>query len=221
MREKVILSFSGGKDSILALYHLKKDKKIKVVGLFTTINNYYKRVSIQGIRETLLKKQVKLLNIPLKIAYLPKRVSNKEYQRIMLKNLKSYLIKRGIDSIAFGDIFLEDVKRYREENLSKIGIKALFPLWRKDTKNLAQRFIRLGFKAKIISVSSSHKRLKKFLGEDFNELFLAEIKNNIDPCGERGEFHTLVYDGPLFKQPLKFKLGKKILKNGNYYIDCF
>jgi len=219
MREKVILSFSGGKDSILALYNLKKDRKIKVVSLFTTINNYYKRVSIQGIRETLLKKQAKLLNTPLKIVYLPQRVNNKEYQKIMLKNLKPYL-KWGINSVAFGDIFLEDVRRYRTENLSKIGIKALFPLWRKDTKNLAQGFIRLGFKAKIISVNSSYKRLTKFVGKDFDKVFLAEIKN-VDPCGERGEFHTLVYDGPLFKQPLKFKLGKKILKNGNYYIDCF
>lgn len=214
--EKAVLSFSGGKDSILTLYNLKKSQEFKVVELFTTVNEYYRRVSIQGIREEILKKQVKLLDIPLRIVYLPKKIDNKRYQEIMLKKLKPYL-KKGIKYMAFGDIFLEEVRRYREENLGNIGIRPLFPLWKKDTESLAKEFISLGFKAKIISVC---KRLKKFLGEEFDLLFLSRVKNRVDPCGERGEFHTLVYDGPLFKEPLKFKLGRKTLREGNYYLDC-
>ena len=158
------------------------------------------------------------IGIPINLISLPKDVSNEEYEEIMRKemsNLKSHQVL----NVVFGDIFLEDIRKYRESNLSKIGMKALFPLWRKNSRELAREFIDLGFKAIIACVDSTYLN-DSYVGQIYNDNFLLTLPSNVDPCGENGEFHTFVFDGPIFSYPIKFKKGKIVLREERfYYID--
>jgi uncharacterized protein (TIGR00290 family) len=213
----VLISWSGGKDSTLALYLLNK-QKYEVKTLFTTISSEYNRVSMHGIRSDLLEKQSNSIGIPLHIVSLPKNTTNEEYGMIMEKEM-AYFKTKLINTVIFGDIFLEDVRKYRESNLSKIGMSAVFPLWKKDTAGLAREFIDMGFKAIITAVDSNFLD-KSFVGKLFNREFLKLLPSNVDPCGENGEFHTFVFDGPLFSYPVEFKLGKIVFRDNRfYYID--
>ncbi len=207
--EQLALFFSGGKDSTLALHRLGR----KVKYLVSTITKDYDRVSIHGLRRQVLLCQAESLNLPLKLGYIPKDANNESYEQAMSEVLLE-LKREGIYTIAFGDIFLEDIRAYREAFLRKLGMKAIFPLWKEDTKKLALEFLSLGFKAVVIS--SFHRNL---LGKEYSLEFLESLEKDIDPCGENGEFHTFVYDGPIFSFPLRFKLGRIVQASAYHYID--
>jgi len=210
-----VLSWSGGKDSALALYYAKKNPNIKINSLLTTITEKYSRISMHGVRRELVETQAAQLNFPLELVYLPANCSNEDYGSIMARKM-GHLKKKGIKSVIFGDIFLEDIRRYREENLAKVGIEAQFPLWKNSTEKLATKFIDLGFKGIITSIDSNHLP-KKFIGRHYNRDFLSELPDDVDPCGENGEFHSFVYDGPIFKDPITFSLGEIVFRDNQFY----
>ena len=217
--ELIAVSWSGGKDSALALYYSQLEKKYKVHSLLTTVSAEYNRISMHGIRIELLEKQIQSIGIPINMISLPKDVSNDEYEEIMKKemiNLKSHQVL----NVVFGDIFLEDIRKYRESNLSKIGMKALFPLWGKNSRELAKEFIDAGFKAIIVAVKADILS-EKYLGRILSEELAQEFENmGIDSCGENGEFHTFVFDGPIFSHPIQFKTGEIVFREDRfYYID--
>jgi len=211
MREKEKCSFfwSRGKDSALALYKVLKDDRYELVALLTTLNENFKRSSMHGVREILMDQQAASIGLPLIKMYV-KEGTNVEYE----KNMEQVLLKykaQGVTKIIFGDIFLEDLRTYREKNLAKVGLTAEFPLWKKNTKELISEFFQLGFKTITCCVNDA------YLGEDrvgveIDAAFIDTLPANVDPCGENGEFHTFCYEGPIFKMPLKFKTGKKVYK---------
>lgn len=215
MREKILFSWSGGKDSAIALYEIQKNKNCDIVSLLTTVTEGYDRVSMHGIRRVLLERQEKSLGLPIHKMLISKKSSNEEYESKMEEMLKGYL-KTGVSSVAFGDIFLEELRKFREKNLSKVKMKAIFPIWKRDTSELARTFIDLGFKAIITCVDSRHLD-KKFAGKDFDQQFLSELPSNIDPCGENGEFHSFVYDGPIFKEKVLHRKGEVVLRDSRFY----
>jgi uncharacterized protein (TIGR00290 family) len=215
MREKVIVAWSGGKDSAFALYEILRTNRYEVLELLTTVTQDYDRISIHGVRRVLLEQQANALDFPLEKMLIPKSASDAEYEREMLKILTKH-VANGVYTVVFGDIFLEDVRKYREQMLSKIGIKGVFPLWKKDSRQLAHEFIDLGFKAVITCVDSNFLS-KDFAGRTFDEQFLSELPSNVDPCGENGEFHSFVYDGPIFSERVRFTKGEIVLRENRFY----
>ena len=213
--EKVIVAWSGGKDSTLALYEILNAKSYEVLELLTTVTKDYDRVSIHGVLHVLLEQQAKALGFPLEKMFIPKGVSDAEYERILLKALNRCRTN-GVFFVVFGDIFLEDVRKYREGILSKVGLKGIFPLWKKDTNQLASAFIDLGFKAVITCVDSKSLG-KDFVGREFDRQFLADLPFNVDLCGENGEFHSFVYDGPIFSERIFFTKGEVVLRENRFY----
>ncbi|WP_378174525.1 diphthine--ammonia ligase [Aquimarina sp. SS2-1] len=208
---KAYFNWSSGKDSAIALYLISKRKEFKVTKLFTTVNADYNRVTMHGLREELLDKQIHSLDLPFQKVYLPKDVSMELYEEKMLEAV-SQLKAEGFTHSIFGDIFLQDLRSYREEQLRKIGIKAVFPLWKKDTKELLVDFINEGFKAITVCVNAKYLD-KSFCGRLIDHSFLKDLPNNVDPCGENGEFHTFVFDGPIFAKPINFTIGEKVLRS--------
>ena len=220
---KTYLNWSSGKDAALAFYLLKQNPEYQVSKLFTTVNKDLRRISMHGVQETLLNTQVESIGVPIQKVYLPKDTSMEVYNSKM-KEATQKLKYEGFTHAAFGDIFLEDLKKYREEQLHAIGLQAVFPLWKKDTKAIMKQFLDLGFKA--ITVCINAKQLDtSFVGREVNEAFLDDLPPSVDPCGENGEFHTFVYDGPIFNHPISFEIGEKILKSyspsKNEEDDCF
>lgn len=215
MREKILLSWSGGKDSAVALYELKRQDAFEITALITSITDDFNRVSMHGVRKDLIQKQAESIGIKLDIFLLSKDATNEEYERRMEELLLRYK-SMGVSTVAFGDIFLEDLRNYREKNLSRIGMKGIFPLWGIDSLSLAYRFIGIGFKAVITCVDSSMLD-GIFVGREYDRSFLDELPHGVDPCGENGEFHTFVYDGPIFKEKIPFKIGDVILRNNRFY----
>ena len=218
MRETVIVSWSGGKDSVLALYDVTNSGNYEVLELLTTVTQDYDRVSVHGVRRVLLEQQAEALGFPLEEMLIPKGIADAEYENRMREVLVKHRAN-GVSTVVFGDIFLEDVRKYREQLLSKIGVKCVFPLWGRDTTKLARTFLELGFKA-VLTVVDSNFLSRDFAGREYNETFLKDLPETVDPCGENGEFHTFVYDGPLFRQTVKFAKGETVLReNRFYYID--
>jgi uncharacterized protein (TIGR00290 family) len=215
MIDKILFSWSGGKDSALALHSIKQNKELKIDALLTTVTADYDRISMHGVRRELLEKQAESIGIPLEKVIISKKSTNEEYEQKMKEVLLRYK-NEGVSSVAFGDIFLEDLKKYREENLSKIGMKGLFPLWKQNSLILAKRFIELGFKA-IITCVDSKQLDSKFCGREFDASFLSELPKNVDPCGENGEFHSFVYFGPIFKEKISFSKGEIVLRDNQFY----
>ena len=215
MKEKVIFSWSGGKDSALALYELQKTKSYEIVALLTTITQDYDRISMHGVRTILLEMQAQSLGLPLEKVFITKDTTNEQYERKMWDVITKYPAA-GISSVVFGDIFLEDLRKYREDNLSKIGMKGIFPIWKRNTAELAQEFIDSMFKA-VITCIDSNLLDKKFIGRTFDEHFLSKLPSTIDPCGENGEFHSFVYDGPIFRQKISHTTGKVVLRENRFY----
>jgi uncharacterized protein (TIGR00290 family) len=213
--EKVIFSWSGGKDSAIALYEIQQGKNYEILALLTTITEDYDRVSMHGLRRILLEQQANCLGLPLEKVSISKDASNEEYESKMKEALLRYK-NAGVHSVVFGDIFLQDVRKYREENLSKIGMNGVFPIWRRNTTALAHTFIDLGFKAITICVDSNVLD-KRFAARDFDKQFLSELPPTVDPCGENGEFHSFVYDGPIFKENILFKKGEIVLRDNRFY----
>jgi len=211
----VIVAWSGGKDSAFALYEILIAKSYEVLELLTTVTEDYDRISIHGVRCVLLEQQARSLGFPLEKMLISKGASDEEYEREMLRILTRYLAS-GVFSVVFGDIFLEDVRKYREGILSKVGMKGIFPLWKRDTRQLARTFIDLGFKA-VITVVDSKVLGKEFVGRRYDTQFLAALPANVDPCGENGEFHSFVYDGPIFSERVPFTKGEIVLRENRFY----
>jgi uncharacterized protein (TIGR00290 family) len=214
MSRKVIVSWSGGKDSALALYEVLKSG-FDVIHLLTTVTRDDDRISIHGVRRALVEQQATALGFPLEKTFISKGASDKEYENELLKALKRQR-DSGVSSVVFGDIFLEDVKKYREKILAKACLNGVYPLWHRNTKDLAHRFINLGFKATITSVDSNVLG-KDFVGREYEKQFLLDLPRNVDPCGENGEFHSFVYDGPIFHERVHFKKAENILRENRFY----
>ncbi|MEM2865233.1 MAG: diphthine--ammonia ligase [Candidatus Bathyarchaeia archaeon] len=215
MVEKAIFAWSGGKDCAMALYELQKTRCYKILALLATVTKDYDRVSMHGVRSILVEQQARSLGLPLEKIYIAKESSNEEYEAKMRDKLMQYR-DQGVLSVAFGDIFLEEVRKYREENLSKLGMKGVYPLWKRDTAELARTFIGLGFKAIITCVDSKFLG-REFVGREFDERFLSELPPNVDPCGENGEFHSFVYDGPIFSWKIPYVIGDVVLRDDRFY----
>ena len=215
MAEKVLFTWSGGKDSSMALYELKKSNGYEITALLTTITEDYDRISMHGVRRALLEKQADLLCIPLEKVFISKQSSNEEYESKMKAALEKYK-EAGVASVAFGDIFLEDLRRYREDNLASLGMKGIFPIWKKDTTELAHAFIDQGFRA-IVACVDSQVLDKSFAGREFDKNFLNDLPPTVDPCGENGEFHSFVYDGPIFKKRISHTKGDIVLRDNRFY----
>jgi uncharacterized protein (TIGR00290 family) len=215
MKEKVIVAWSGGKDSALALYEVLNSDSYQVLELLTTVTKDNDRISIHDVQRILLEQQARALRIPLEEIFIPKDASNTEYEDKLLKSLRKHR-DNDVSSVVFGDLFIEDIKKYREYILEEAGMNSVFPLWKKDTQKLARTFISLGFEAVITSVDSSVLG-RDFAGRKYNEKFLLDLPVNVDPCGENGEFHTFVYNGPIFCDKVYFKKGALTLKNNRFY----
>jgi len=210
MKKKAIFNWSGGKDSALALFYILGSNEFEITNLLTSVNSVYNRVSMHGVRRSLLLEQADSIGIPLTTIEVPGEISMDEYDRIMKEKMASFK-NNGIDYSIFGDIFLEDLKKYREEKLAEVGMKAVFPLWKKDTTKTVHEIIDLGFKA--ITVCVDAKLLdESFVGRIIDNDFIKDLPKNIDPCGENGEFHSFVFDGPIFTKPIKFEISEKVLR---------
>lgn len=215
MRRKVLLAWSGGKDSAMALYELGKDENIEVVALLTTITEGYDRISMHGVRSELLEQQTKAIGLPLEKVFISKQSSNEEYENAMRRVLEKHKTL-GVSAVAFGDIFLEDLRRYREEKLAQVGLEGIFPLWKRATNELARTFIDLGFKA-IVSCADSQTGCGRFAGREYDEQLLRELPATADPCFENGECHSFVYDGPIFQRPVEIVIGEIVLREERFY----
>jgi uncharacterized protein (TIGR00290 family) len=208
---KAYCNWSSGKDASLALYKIQQQKNYAIEKLVTTTNKDFDRVSMHGLRISLLRAQAKAIGIPLHTISFPAQVDMDLYN-ITMKNEMDQLVKEGFTHAVFGDIFLEDLKNYRDTKLAEVGIQGVYPIWKKDTKQLIEELLDLDFKA--ITVCVNAKLLgKEFVGRIIDEQFISELPNNVDVCGENGEFHTFVFDGPIFKTPIDFSIGKKVLKS--------
>lgn len=203
-----MFNWSGGKDSSLALHHCLQNPDLDIRYLVTTINDSVNRVSMHGVRYELLKKQAEEIGITLYEIRLPEMPDMKSYDDTMRYHLQKFK-SEGITHSVFGDIFLEDLRKYREERLAEVGIKAIFPLWKKDTKEVITEFLDLGFKTVIVCTQEKYGKL---IGEVIDGKLIEKFPNEMDVCGENGEFHTFVFDGPVFKNPIVFTLGEKIFK---------
>lgn len=226
-KQQALFNWSGGKDSTLALHRVLEEKELAVNYLLTTLSDAYNRVSMHGVREELLVAQAESIGIPLYQVRLAESPQMDEYEKTMELHLNKLKLE-GITTSVFGDIFLEDLKIYREKKLSEIGMEAVFPLWKKDTSAILKEFLALGYKTVVVC---AQRGLETFCGRVIDEKFIDDLPEGIDPCGENGEFHTFVFDGPLFKHPVGFVTGEKVYKTyaspsgstdepaGYWYID--
>jgi uncharacterized protein (TIGR00290 family) len=208
-KSKSLFFWSGGKDSSLCLYKILQEKQLEVTCLLTTVNSNFKRISMHGVREELLDLQAASIGIPLHKMYVSEG-SNSEYETVLEQTLSTFMAK-GIDHVIFGDIFLEDLRTYREKQLDKLGMKAVFPLWKQNTSALIHTFIDAGFKT-ITCCTNDGYLGEEWVGREIDQQFIQELPANVDPCGEHGEFHTFCYDGPIFKKPVAIRTGEKIYK---------
>jgi uncharacterized protein (TIGR00290 family) len=214
---KAILSWSTGKDSAMSLYRVLQSHEYKIACLLTTVSESFHRVSMHGVREELLDLQAKSVGYSLEKVLIPCPCPNEIYEEKMRHALSSWKSK-DVSAVIFGDLFLEDIRKYREEKLSQAGLKPIFPLWGEDTRTLAAEMLKVGFRA-VITCVDPKKLDTRFAGRQFDESFLKEIPSQVDPCGENGEFHTFVYDGPVFKEPIPVEVGETVLRDGFQFAD--
>jgi uncharacterized protein (TIGR00290 family) len=218
--EPIILSWSGGKDSALALTALQDDPAFRVVALLTTITTGYDRISVHGVRRTLLAAQERAIGLPVHEIVIEPQSSNAAYDAAVERALGDVRHRYpDVHRIAYGDLFLEDVRRYREERLAPLGFEGCFPLWGRPTAALAQEFIDCGFQARLVCVDTTQLEAG-FAGRTFDAALLDELPPSVDPCGERGEFHTFVSAGPGFARPIEYDVGEVVLRDGRFaYCD--
>jgi uncharacterized protein (TIGR00290 family) len=220
MKEPVVLSWSGGKDSAMALHELLRAGEYEVTGLLTTVSGEFHRISHHGVREALLDDQARAIGIPLEKVYLPSGNSggctNDVYEAIMERVMTAYRA-RGVRTVAFGDLFLQDLREWRETNLAKAGMRGIFPVWKRDTTQFARQTIGLGFKAYLSCVEG--RVGPGFAGRLYDEALLRELRSEIDPCGENGEFHSFVCDGPIFKRAISVRVAEIVVRDERYYAD--
>jgi len=216
-KERILLGWSGGKDSSLALHKLLAQDQQEVVALLTTCTEGFRRVSMHGVRCSLLNRQAEALGIPCRKIFIPRECTNEDYERLMRGACLKFKAA-GITRIAFGDLFLEDIRAYRDRMLAAIGMTALYPVWGLNTQQLARDFIRAGFRATLVCVDSQQLDTS-FAGRTFDDAFLDTLPAHVDPCGENGEFHTFVHDGPIFRQPVTCSPGQVVQRGQFYFAD--
>jgi diphthamide synthase (EF-2-diphthine--ammonia ligase) len=215
--KRVLLSWSSGKDSAWTLHLLRRDPTIEMVGLLTTLNTEFQRVAMHGTRRSVLEAQAAAAELPLWIVPLPWPCSNEVYEQRMTEACNR-AIAEHVDAVAFGDLFLADVRAYRETQLKPTGLEPLFPLWEIPTDKLAREMIAGGLRAKLACIDTK-QLASTFAGRDFDEALLQDLPSETDPCGERGEFHTCVYAGPMFTAPLNIEPGEIVNRDGFVFAD--
>jgi uncharacterized protein (TIGR00290 family) len=214
-REKILFSWSGGKDSAMALHEVLADDSYDVAALLTTVTEDYERISMHGVRRSLLMQQARSLGLPLVEVLLPRQASNEEYEARVAETLQRFK-DVGVTSVAFGDIFLEDLRAYREKNLARMDLKGLFPIWKRDTSALLRSFIGSGFKAVTVCVDTQSLG-RESVGRVIDEQFISELPAGVDVCGENGEYHSFVYDGPILGHRVAHKTGRRVLREDRFY----
>ncbi len=234
---KVIACWSGGKDSAMALHAVLQREDLEVVGLLTTLSAEYDRISMHGVRRAMLEAQTAAIGLPVEQVFVgtaPKDEphpyvaqddpdarttfpSNSEYEQKMRASMEAAR-DRGVEGIVFGDIFLEDLRAYRDKNLAQVGLQGVYPLWKRDTRELMTEFSDAGFRA--VAVCIDEKKLPEtFAGRELGPAFVQDLPATVDPCGENGEFHTFVYDGPIFRAPVPFIKGETVHRVGFWFTD--
>jgi uncharacterized protein (TIGR00290 family) len=214
---RALISWSGGKDSCLALYEIQRARSHRVVALLTTITRDYDRISMHGVRRVLLERQATSLGLPLHQVLISKNATNEEYEERMGEAFSVYRGK-GIDSIVFGDLFLEDIRAYREQFLARHHMRGLFPVWKRDTSRFIKEFIELGFKAVVTCVNADSLD-RSFAGRIIDDTFISSLPAEVDPCGENGEFHSFVFDGPIFSEAVRFSMGETVSRSSFWFRD--
>jgi len=215
--EPILFCWSGGKDSAMALHTLLQRSDIRIAALLTTVTEGYERISMHGVRRELLRRQAQSIGLPLHEVRIPPQCVNPIYEARMEEALRTHF-DQGVRRVAFGDIFLQDLRAYREKNLARIGMTALFPIWKRDTHELIRSFHANQFRA--ITVCVDPKILDpSFAGRELNESFFHDLPPHADPCGENGEFHTFVFDGPIFHSPIPVRTGEIVNRDGFVFCD--
>jgi uncharacterized protein (TIGR00290 family) len=216
-REKALLAWSSGKDSAFSLHVLRQQGDVEVVGLLTTINEAYDRVAMHAVRRELLEAQARAAGLPLVSVGIPDRCVNEEYEAAMARAMAEARAQ-GVTAVAFGDLFLADIRRYREERLRTTGIRPLFPLWGRPTRALAEEMLAAGLRARLTCVDP-RALPGSFAGREFDRAFLDDLPAGVDPCGENGEFHTFAWDGPMFAHPVPVRAGEVVSRDGFVFAD--
>ena len=217
MKKRVLLSWSSGKDSAWALQRLRGDPDVECLGLFTTLNAAFDRVAMHAVRRALLEAQAESIGLPLDVIPIPWPCSNEDYEAAMAAFVERAK-GRGATHFAFGDLFLEDIRRYREEKLASTGIAPLFPLWHVPTRELAREMVQGGLEAYVTCVDPKQAP-EDLAGRRFDAAFIDALPASVDPCGERGEFHTFVSDGPMFRTPVHISVGDVVTRDGFVFAD--
>jgi uncharacterized protein (TIGR00290 family) len=215
--ERILFCWSGGKDSAMALHLLLQQESVLVAGLLTTVTEGFDRVSMHGVRRELLQRQAESIGLPLQEVCIPPQCVNPVYEARMEAAMRA-AFEKGIRRVAFGDIFLEDLRVYRERNLAKAGMEAIFPIWKRDTRELARYFVNLGFRARAVCIDPQILE-RSFAGRELDASFFRDLPAGADPCGENGEFHTFVYDGPIFQRPVKCRTGEVVERDSFVFCD--
>jgi uncharacterized protein (TIGR00290 family) len=215
--EPILFCWSGGKDSAMALNTLLHQTDVEIVALLTTVTEGYERISMHGVRRELLERQAQSIGLPLHEVRIPPQCINPIYEARMEEALRVHL-EKGVRKVAFGDIFLEDLRTYREKRLARVGMTALFPIWKRDTRELIRSFHAHQFRAVAVCVDS--KVLDPgFAGRELDDSFFRDLPPHADPCGENGEFHTFVFDGPIFQSPIPVRTGEIVNRDGFVFCD--
>ncbi len=217
MKKRTLLSWSSGKDSAWALHVLRQQPDIELIGLFTTVNQEFERVAMHAVRTELLKQQAKAIGLPMYLVHIPYPCTNAHYEETMHK-FTIRMKEMKVECVAFGDLFLKDIRTYREEKMADTDIKPIFPLWGLSTSELCHEMIDAGLKTRITCLDP--KKVPDYLaGHEYNEDFLNALPEGVDPCGENGEFHTFVYDGPMFNHPVDLTIGETVEREGFVFTD--
>jgi uncharacterized protein (TIGR00290 family) len=217
IRTKAVVSWSSGKDSALALHGARRSGEVEVVGILTTITSEFGRVSMHGVREALLDRQAQALGLPCWKVPIPSPCPNEVYEREMARVLAA-VRELGVTAVVFGDLFLEDLRRWRETKLAEIGMRAIFPLWGRDTAALARQMIEVGLQARLTCIDPK-KLDRSFAGRSFDAALLEGLPDDVDPCGENGEFHTFAWAGPMFTKPVAIEVGEVVERDGFVFAD--
>ena len=216
-RQPVLISWSGGKDSLLALAELLRSEQFEIVALLTTVAAGYDRISHHGVRRELLRRQTAALDLPLEEIVVSPVCTNAEYESKLAAALQAHR-ECGVTTVVYGDIFLEDLREYRDRHLAGCGMQGLYPLWKRDTSQLVREFLAAGFRTVTVCVDGRVLD-RSFAGREIDETFLAELPSGVDHCGENGEFHTFVFDGPLFREPVPFTRGEIVQRDTRFFCD--
>ena len=216
-REPVWLSWSSGKDSAWALHELRRDERFEVCGLLTTVNQKHERVAMHGVRERLLESQAEAAGVPLRIVRLPDPCTNEAYEACMHEALAD-APAAGVSTVAFGDLFLEDIRAYREKQLARVSMQAHFPLWGRDTRQLANEMVAAGARA-VLTCVDPRACPREFVGRTWDADLLRELPAGVDPCGENGEFHSFAFAGPAFARPIDVRAGEVVERGDFVFAD--